>query len=515
MDHAATLLAEGTPTSLSRARGLVEPLLRAHPELYEPLDLEVRILAAQQNHELARRLLEEYLAYAPERGDGWVRLAWLMWERGEREEALAEIRAALARDPAHRGARLQMARWQIETSENDVALATAEEALGASPADEDFLLIKARAATALRQEAPAREAFRALLAANPKNEEARRRFAGCLLDFNHTGEAAELLRPDVFDQGALPATVLVAADAFFRTGDHETASEAVRRCLIDHRAADEQHRAALNLAVNNLGLREGEELAFVELEAGRGADAMGVELLERVGQRGNRAGVNRVFHAIKGRPLHYPRAMARFLSTYSDQPVMPGTVSRWVSANRGAIDQSAILWGGVGAWMMRRGKWQEAVDHLSRFEGRPGVQPWMLLMLAQAYEQTGRQIEADHVYRRALALPPDHASTTIRTRLAFNMAVEGMAAAGALILKSAPLRAESFLTTMDLLRARAVEVLAQLPGVPSAPERQMYFRQQLLELNELAKNAETGEAQSILRAFRRRGGEALARDVEG
>src|SRR5690606_17433728 len=92
-----------------------EAELRADPDRYETLDLEAQALVRAGEAELALRLLDEYLRVYPECGEAAARLAWVHWQTEKREEALAEVRAALARDPANHAARRFLLQWLLET----------------------------------------------------------------------------------------------------------------------------------------------------------------------------------------------------------------------------------------------------------------------------------------------------------------------------------------------------------------------------------------------------------------
>lgn len=496
------------------ARRLLEAEIRADPDRYETLDLEAQALVRCGESELALRLIDEYLRVYPECGEAAARLAWVHWQTEKREEALAEVRAALARDPSNHAARRFLLQWLLETRDWEGARKGAEEALEQTPGNADYLMVLARAAAHLRNEKLARKAYGELIEQGHQPETVARTYGEFLLDMNHTGEAARLLEPWLHRPEVEPSTLLRGADALFRSGHPQRALEVCRRIATDPRAdSDEVQHDLLDMMHRNIGLTGTDEFAFEVLRSPGCLDSFGVELLERVGQRGNRGSVIRVFEVAGREPLRFPRTMARFLSTFYSQPVIPGTTSRWVSANRDAIERNATLWGGVGAWHVARGKWAAAAEHLARYEGRPGVKPWMILLLGRALENLGDFNEACRHYRHALTLPPDHSEPGLRSRLAFLLALDDMAAAGKLILMDCSEAGKKLTTAEDLVRMIAVEALSGIPRVALTADREEMLQQALGEMARVAREDPYAEAPAILKRFRDKMREVLSREA--
>ncbi|MCC5877841.1 MAG: tetratricopeptide repeat protein, partial [Candidatus Sumerlaeia bacterium] len=234
------------------------------------------------------------------------------------------------------------------------------------------------------------------------------------------------------------------------------------------------------------------------------SDSYTVTLLEAVGARDNRARINDVFQIIKDHPTRYPRAMARFLSTYHGAPAIPGTVDRWVKSHGREIDENVVLWGGVGAWMVAKSNWRGAVNHLTHWQHRAGVKPWMLHLLGRAHEALGQPAEAMNAYRAALSLETDHTEATIRSKLAFQMALEGMAGAGRLILLDLSEEAKKLGTVEDLMRTFSVQAFADAETITSAQERAQILQESFQQLRQLARQDPYCNPRPILRAFRER-----------
>lgn len=499
---------------VTEARRILEAELRADPDRYETLDLEAQALVRAGEAELALRLIDEYLRVYPECGEAAARLAWVHWQTEKREEALAEVRAALARDPANHTARRFLLEWLLETRDWEGARRGAEEALAVTPGNPDFLMILARSGAHLRNEKLARMAYGELIEMGHQPETVARAYGEFLLDMNHTGEAAKLLEPWLHSSDVEPTTLLRGADALFRSSQPQRALEVCRRIATDPRAdKDEIQHDLLDMMHRNIGLTGTDEFAFEVIRSPGCVDSFGVELLERVGQRGNRGAVIRVFEVAGREPLHFPRTMARFLSTFYSQPLIPGTAGRWVAANHDAIERSATLWGGVGAWHVARGKWAAAAEHLSRYHGRPGVQPWMILLLGRALENLGDFNEACRHYRHALTLPPDHSEPGIRSRLAFLLALDDMASAGKLILLDCSEAGKKLTTAEDLLRMIAVEALSAIPRVALAADRDELLQQALGEMARVAREDPYAESPAILKRFRDKIREVQSREA--
>ncbi len=496
------------------ARQLAEGLLRADSGWYEPLDLEARILASGGEAKLAQRLLEEYTRYYPDHAEARSRLAWIHWNLGLREEAIAEARATLARHPGSTSARANLVDWMLDTGDNAGAAALAEAGLAQSPDDRALLSAMARAARRLRDEPRARRAYERLLANNPGDEDAARGFAEFLLDQNHSEEAVRFLEPFLQGEGSKPATLLRSADALFRSRRHPDALLIIQRLASDARGDSEEfQREVLDICLHNMGLVGSDQFAIEQLRSRRAVDSYALEMLERCGQRGNRGQVIEIYNVISVEPLRYPRAMARFLSTYSGQLLVPGAVSRWVAANRAAINSNAILWGGVGAWLMDKGKPAEVVAHLSAYEGRSGTKPWMLLILGIALESLGNGREACRHYRRALLMPPDHTELAVRSRLAFLLALEGMAATGHLIVLYCSESGKRVQTGDDTVRLLGVEALAVAAKLSSADEKRSLLDRALTEMQAIFRATPSPEARRVMQAFKARSIELLSTPV--
>lgn len=502
LKEAAQCIHEG---DLARARLLLEGELRAHPENAGALDLEAEILVRQGEMAVARELLEEYLRYYPDSDLAASRYAWLLWESGEKEEAIAEARATLARNPGNHRAVVWLLDWAAQLDNHGMVVEKAIEALVQWPDDPDILLALGRAQARLKQGPKATETLQRLLELYPDDEAAARFLAEVFLDDNLPQRALNCLTPFLARGLCEPETLLRGSEAAFRANQPKVAMEYIERLVTNNTITSESFLAEVHECLaRNLGTSGTDKFTFGKLRNQELSDVYTVTLLESLGARDNRALINDVFEAIKDHPVRYPKAMARFLSTYHGAPTMPGTISRWVKNHQDQIERNVVLWGGVGAWMVAKSNWRGAVGHLSTWKGREGVKPWMLNLLAKAHEALGQIHDAMAVYRDALTLEPDHTEAAIRSKLAFNMALEGMAAAGQIILMGMREEAKKLGTVEDLIRIFAVQALCEADKIPDPNERRQLFQGAFDQMRQLARQDPYVNTRPLLRMFRER-----------
>lgn len=496
-------LALGDKAAVAEARRLAEAEIRRDPTSYAALDLEAELLASQREWSLAQRLLDEYIQYYPENSDAAARLAWIYWRQGRREDALAELKAALARDPANLRGRDWLIEFAAAMGDHALVVATAEAGLETSPENRGWWLALGRARAHQLREAEARRAFEQALALGPDSTAACA-YGEFLLDQNHSGEAARLLEHYASVPGADPLLRLRCADGLFRSNQPRPALEHIAFLSCDPTADSEKlQREVLAVLFRETGLDHGDRFAMGVIESGQALDTFAVEFLERCGARNNRGHLIKLFGHLGRNPQRYPRAMARFLSTYHEAPLVPGAVGRWVRDNAAAIDGHTVLWGGVGAWMVATGNNYGAVDHLGRFPQRRDVRPWMLLLLARAHEAVGQVPQANAVYRIAIQMPPDHSESALRSRLAFNLALDGLPAAGLLVAMDGSDEGKRLATAEDYARLAAVEALSRLPKLESLEERQELLRETIKSMKEFQQRDGAATIKPILVEFRR------------
>jgi tetratricopeptide (TPR) repeat protein len=500
----------GDATQLIEARRAVEVVLRANPEAFEPLDAEVQILHALGEDNLAERLLDEYLLYAPDSSMASARLAWLRHANGQTEDALAEILALLRRDPDCAEARVMAARWLTKEGQGERAIQVAQEGLERNPHDAQLLLQLGLAHGTLGQTEAGLEAMKRAVQEDPTDEEIARDCARIMLSVRRPAEGFELLEPFAVAPAASPRTWLAAARLAHAARLPRKGNWFLHRLATDPRCDDDQlQHDVLKVGCECLGATSGENWAFALVDSGEAVDALGVELLEMVAGQLNRTKVERLFLSAGRTPHRYPRTIARFLTTFHELTTSLGVVSRWITQNAAAIHHNTPIWAGVGAWHLQRRKYQDAADHLVHWPGRRGVRPWMILLLGRALEGLARNSEANAQFRAALQLPPDHSEPSLRSRLGFNMALEGLAANGHLVLVELTARGRQFVTGEDRARTAVVEALLAMERCTAPEEGRQLLGETLVLLAELKHSDRAGVVAQIERLFVQRANEVI------
>jgi predicted Zn-dependent protease len=496
MDHGDAGLAD--------ARQILEAEIRRDTTNYAPLDLEAEVLVRQREAPLAIRLLEEYIRYYRENTAAAVRLAWVMWQQGKREEAIAEVRAALARDPADRRGAIWLARWALEMDDKELALQTAIGLTERHPDEPRGWTLLGRARAIHADETGAREAFNQALARHGGAEPAEA-YARFLLEHNHPGEAMRILEPLASQHPAAPAVLVRHAEACFRSNLPKQAFDSLAR-LVRMPAADDQtiQVEALTVLYREAGARQADDFAMHMVQQGRVCDAFILELIERLGARENRGALRHLFQIISADAVHYSRSMARILSTFAVKFLQREEVEAWLRQHAPLVEQNTMLWGGIGAWLFAQKRWQDTVGHLGRHHGRPDLKPWMLLLLARALEEVDNQAEANIAYREAVQLAPDHTEAALRSRLAYNMAMDRMPAAGLLVAMDCSEQGKKTATIEDLARLCVVESLARMPKLDTLEERKALYDETINSLKSLSRKDPEAEIASVLKGFRQR-----------
>ncbi len=497
------------------ARQLLEERLRTHPNEYPALDIEARLLVEEGEATLAERLLEEFIRYHPDMGEAAERLAWVFWRTHRREEALAELRAALARQPGLRRARRWLIEWAPECGKPELALEAAHAGLAESPDDPEVLLLAARSAEACLRFKEAEESYRRVLAMEGHTEQAIRDYGRFLLNRGRREDAVKLIEP-LLGQGeaSLPARLL-AAEALLKTSGREEEGMALLQQLVfSPDAGADFYRSLLKVLYECREARKADKEMLSLVREHPVPDEFLLELASRFAKRHLHALLRSLWALVSAQPARYPHTVARFLTKWHRETGRPSRIQRWIVKHWAEIDSNPFLWAGVGAWYAERGKWAEAVFQLQTYAQRAGVKPWMVLTLARSCEALGLREEANQHLRHAVALEPDESEVAIRSRLAFNLALEGMPGAGQLILLDCSEKGRERATPADFVRIYAVESLAEAKKHYSPFDKKDIFDDTIKRMKTMAASEEGKEAQEVIRAFRKRVRYILFRGVE-
>jgi len=494
------------PEGLPEARRLLESQLRAHPEAWEPLEAEVEVLVRLREDRLAERLLDEYIRCFPGHSNASARLAWVYWQQRRAEDAVAEISATTRRDPQCRQAWYWLAEWALEKQDWNGAAKAATAGLAACPDDARLHVLLAHAQLKTHQEQQAETNLKRALELQPGDVEALDKLAQALTAQNRPGEACLLLEPAASLAEAPPALWLTAADAYFRANQPVRALPYLHRLWCSPTAEnDALQRRAIELGQRSLGPQEFSRQAVDLVTRGQAHDSFAVESVELHGA--NQPVLNELWGATSRQPLRYPRALARLISTFH-RSIGGGaaTIQKWTQANQPVLHHCTHLWGAVGAWLFDMRRHREAADHLASWWQRRDARPWMVQIMARALETMGEDAAANAQYRAALQMPADHSEMGLRTRLAFNMALDGYAAAGHLIVMACSGSGKRQAATDDAMRALAVEALMKIERATDAADRVELLAEGVARVTEAMGRQGGEELRAIVGALRQRGG---------
>lgn len=408
-----------------------------------------RALQVAPRHLLAHQLRIEALAAA-----------------GRNDEALAAAKAPIEGGRVPRALRLWAARLQADRGERGVARLEVEELLRAEP---DFVegwtqLVEWHHGSG--RQSDALEAARQLERLAPHDPVSHAYVARALLGCGERADAKAALRRALELNPAFSWAMTELFDAEIVDRDADAAAVALAR--IERHAEDDAPLARLRL----LALRKDRDGAFAELDglARRGQrwqldnaafalDAAGWSdeldarldaLLDDPGA-GGAAGelfAARAAYAGAWTRMMRRRHLARNLSGSAPTPATLGAAEerlrqlvspvprplalRWLLARHGkplAADMGT--WGQVGYALLSARLERRTVAWLSDWRRRDGAQPWMLLNLAVALRNLGRDAESAEVSAGALARPRDHTSAMHEVLVAADAALAGDAAAAA------------------------------------------------------------------------------------
>ncbi len=500
----ARKLARQGEDGVAEARRLLEQEIRSEPNEYLPLDAEVEILVRNQDADLARQLLEEFLRWHPNTADASARLSWLMWEVGEREEAIAEVRATLARQPDHLGARLWLIEWMEEQRETEALRTVAEEGLKHHPLNNKLQMVWA--ATELRRgNANASiEIYREILSRDPDWMPALRALSLLLSRRKQHDEAVRLIgeRAEKTDAGL--KTLCCATEVFFQGTNVRQALEFAARAA-NHKNGNskEPQRKLVETIFRILRLEDSKPFVFELLESRGVCDEFASALVDHFAAVPDQQGFDRVLDTIAKHPAHFSSALENSLTNH-------GAIwnrrffDEWLKNRHNEITGNLRVWAAVGKWLFDRGDFQSAADVLQRGRNRKGVKPATLLVLGTALERIGRDSESNQVYRDALQLKTDGAESSIRARLAFNLAIDGYEATGHLILDDCTSEGKKLAEPDDLIRIFAVETFMTAHRLNDFHQLRELYAQTSEHMKRISQERPSPEAERLIHAYNQR-----------
>lgn len=397
--------------------------LELDPRFFDAADLLAETLA------FAGRL-DEALAACPPRG--WVgpqpiamrgRRAWVLARRGELEEAIRASESLLAESPAYAWGRRNLCDWLDHLGRKREFHTHAEELVAQAPTVGLHHVYLADARTAIGDTAGARVAYARALELDPRNSYPATRLLDLQLEGADVEGARETLAKVAHTLGpgeadALTVRVEVAAS-------REPEALAALERLLRSRANQQTMEGAAELLVRS-PFRRG---ALAAMEAALLRDD--VPAAERLGftwanvrHRAAPRGATRILRHRERLGPAGVTAVSVFLERMADGRSTLRLAWLWLRHRRW-LRRHAETWASFG-YALRRLGWASACARwLADWEGRVGVQRWMLLHLVVALWMLRRPQAARPVVDAALALPSDGSLDAHPAWRAFEDAIDG------------------------------------------------------------------------------------------
>ena len=312
------------------------------------------------------------------------RVAWIGWQRGARDDAVAALQALVAEEPGYHFG------WQC---------------LGTWHAARD-------------QDEAARAAYRRALELEPSLPVANRLLELDLAarDFDAVERTLAVLRREIGDAQARPGSLRLAV----ARGKLAGAVDLLIRMARDGAALGELHEAT-------------------ELIVSSGGGARVTSLLERLLDEPDVPASLGYLWAFFGRPrptLAWWRCLARLrrrgaigveaTKGYLERAARQHRilVPLYIAIHRRALASDASLWGTAGAVLLNIQRYRTAARWLASWRERAELEPWMLLNVVTALRAVGRDADAHQASLRALELPTGLGVSRHRLWLALDLALD-------------------------------------------------------------------------------------------
>jgi hypothetical protein len=169
--------------------------------------------------------------------------------------------------------------------------------------------------------------------------------------------------------------------------------------------------------------RQAEEIFADCLEAPGVNPEVGALWVRRWTARGQWRNRQRIYRLAATSPLGV-RARVAYIEEIADRK-KPRYLRRLLRRERAALRSDMQLWGTVGYASLQLLQAAEAVEWLSDWPRRSGLQPWMLSNHVIALRELGRERDATETSRRALDLRQDHTTHQHQLWVACEAALTG------------------------------------------------------------------------------------------
>ena len=331
--------------------------------------------------------------------------AWIQWERGNREQAIKEMRAAVERDPSYYAGWSQLSDWLEAQKDYPGCLEASKMMVRLNPHVESSLGHLALAYLNNDDRKGAKEAFRRAFEMFPGYQ-----FAGLwLFDLeeqdNQLEEAAKVLAVlDAHTDG--PFVTSKRAILATRTKDRELASSSFRELCLD----TDNNSWPLSSAYD--AMKKAKWLEDVRRVASEAFEEEKVH--SEVGKKWIQAHVDDRRWDLKGRLKflveRHPRAGGFAVYEWVEALLNAGRKSQFHKFARvedSWLRTNSFAWGSVGWGMTRIKDYKSAYQWLKDWREQKAAEPWMLVNAVEAFRDRGKNVEANEISRHALTLSPD------------------------------------------------------------------------------------------------------------
>jgi tetratricopeptide (TPR) repeat protein len=424
-----------------------------------PHDANAWVLLARARGATEERLeaLGRALAIAPRHADAYELRVQALADAGRYDEALAAADAPIAAGRAPRTLRLLAARLQARRGERGLARVALEELLAQEP---DFAEGWAQLAEWHEEEkryVDAADAARRLVRLAPNHAMSHGYLAGALLGAGERAAAKAALQRALQLDPAYAWAIRRLLDVEIEDGSADGAAAAL--ALIERHLPEDSAAARVRVAALR-GDRAAALSAFGEVVPGgerwhleaaaRAIDeegweaeldavldplldhpsatrAAGALFADRARAQGwKRARRKRLDAALAGTtPTASALGAAEERLRQLARPAEARALRRFLARHRGPLAADTATWAQAGYALLSARRRREAVEWLAGWRTRQGVEPWMLLNLASALRDLGRDRDAAEASAAALELPTDHTTPLHEVMLALDAAMSG------------------------------------------------------------------------------------------
>jgi tetratricopeptide (TPR) repeat protein len=408
----------------------LDAVLQLDPRFGEAIDLKAELLTEARRYDEAR---EACLAPV---GDGQPvpvflrgRAAWVEAQRGNRDEAIRQMRAVLAEDPDYYWGWRNLADWYCDAQQNAEYLEAAAALVRLAPQNPRSLAYAGEAKQRTGDRAGAKEDYRRALELAPAWTFPAIQLFDMQLEDDELDAAAatlELHKQHVRDEYVRYREVKLAV----RRND----PAAGRSALADACASTALQGKLIEDVVSLLdeaGWAAQVDQVLDEALHGESVNSqVGPLWIERRLAAGDWGCVNRL-DALLEKGAIGKRALVAYVNAAGKQK-RKAELDQVLKKYRDALRADTWSWGNVGYALTTARDYRAAIEWMADWSGRDDAEPWMLLNLVLALRGLERTDEAFRVGEHALGLPENDFTTPYHeTWLAVDEALAGQVEAAA------------------------------------------------------------------------------------